>query len=471
MTIVLPNFGEQLGKDIAGLGEGLAHIIDPMIDFHTKFRSAIAENPEILQKLTDYAYLNKGDLGPAGKYIPKDVRESVVKATPSIEARQHRGLTEAFDSIDPEDRQLFLRARAMGVSPIELTADPIKVKGIKAAMEKHPQLAEFAGIETLTGKGPGAVSEDELVAEMAPAAREFWAKLSPDEKQMTAAAKNGLLGDIHFQESLQYRKERSQERVDHYQDSEANSRFNISGGIGSPDGWKKLLYDPRTKARLEKLKSGQGGPLTDDDMELLQMDRAKKEMSAAVERIHNKASTLTLRDAYEHINGNEKKGIAPDDETNRAIDLHAINGELNYRGLPYQAMFGQAPPTSEKKGGGSIFHPFDKYNKRVRFINIKTKEEADPEQVLQKLEADDRLTGSQHAPGTGPINPPKTGEGHAISLSDLKPDERRFAVGTLTNARAALARAGADTAAIKDRITKSSTPQASAYILKELGLQ
>lgn len=477
MAIVLPNFGEQLGKDIAGLGEGLAHIIDPMIDFHTKFRSAIAENPEILQKLTDYAYLNKGDLGPAGKYIPKDVRESVVKAQPSIDAREHKGLMDAFDSIDPETRKIFLQARSMHTDPLKMTTDPIVIKNIKGAMEKYPQLGEFAGVKALTGEGPGAVSKDQMVAELGPRAREYYyTKMTDEERQAAAADEYGLLKDKHFQASLDARydlfKLRSLNRVDHIHETEANTWYNKSGGVGSPDLWEKYLYDPKIKDRITKLKSGQGGVLTEDDQDYLQIDRARKEAGGQFERAHSKASVDFVRNLFDHISGNEGKKIDPDNENDRAIDLHALNGELNYLGLPYQAMFGQAPPTSEKKGGGSIFHPFDKYSKRLRFINSKTKEEADPEKILQGLESNYRLTESQHAPDTGPIKQSSDkGEGHAISLSDLKPDERRFATGTLSNARAALARAGADTSAIKDRITKSSTPQVSAYILKELGLQ
>src|SRR5205807_6521394 len=68
-----PDWGKDLGESLAGLGKGVSHIIDPLVDFHTKFAEQYAANPEMGDNLAGHAFVNEGDLGAAEKFIPKKI--------------------------------------------------------------------------------------------------------------------------------------------------------------------------------------------------------------------------------------------------------------------------------------------------------------------------------------------------------------------------------------------------------------
>src|SRR6267143_3478170 len=74
---VLPDWGPQLAAAFSNIGKGVSHIISPDLEFHEKFRDAVAANPKILEDLTDYAYLNNGSLGPLGDKIPRDIAADI----------------------------------------------------------------------------------------------------------------------------------------------------------------------------------------------------------------------------------------------------------------------------------------------------------------------------------------------------------------------------------------------------------
>lgn len=422
---VAPDWGAALGKAFEGLGSGLEHIADPQVDFHTAFRQAVAENPAIIQNLTDYAHMNNGDLGPGAKLIPKDLQTQILKGTPTAAARVHKAVTD----------QLATR------------------------LPQHPEEVAAAASKAVTGENPGAFAEDQTVAGLQPATVDFLNSVKADDQkhgtnnyQRIAAQKYGLLEDQHFQESIAARRDyismHQQDRVDHFQESEANSWFNKTGGAGSPDIWRDYLYNPTTQQRASKLLSGEMSPTNDRDRELIQIATAHNSADTEYQRTHLKASTLFAQSVYKQIVGDPDKKILPADENTRPGLIHTLNQEFAYEGKPVQAVYGYEPGVDSTSGIQRVLN-----RRGLHFVSTGGDNKGqivNPDAVLN----DNNTTVSPSGPPARNV-PGKFG-------MDRVSQERDFMQQALQS--------GADTATVIATARERMTPEAATAALTSLGL-
>lgn len=393
---VLPDWGPQLAQALAQLGSAVGTIANPYGEVREQFRRAAIANPKLIQNLADFTYENSYLPQSMVKLIPRDILDSIFAAEPSPEAYRRKQASLAAGKLSPEQATSIGQSELTGLAPttaaIQLGQASLVPSVLQQAPGTEPTTLAEAGIQrTLGGLTAGQEAADRIKARLGPVAQQFLdrakqydAEHHTDFYQRMAADAFGLLDDEQYRMSMADRlllmDERQQDRLEAIHEHAGIAWFNKSGGVGDPDLWVKLLYDPKTQKRVEEIRST--GPKTPEDRELLQMQSYREGRGQAMERADYMASVMTRDKMFEFINGNPAKRILPDDDTRRPGDIAALNAELARERTPFEAYWGPSPD-----GSGKV---------QLRFRSRQHKNvEATSEQVFAGLQQADRaLSGA-----------------------------------------------------------------------------
>jgi len=438
---VLPDWGPQLAKALANLGQGLGDIINPNAEFQNKFKEAVAGGDTgIMQRLTDYIHIN-GSLPPEiAKLVPKNLIDSLYINEPSPEAIRARAAIRANRGLSPGQTNVLGQSVLTGLPPTTAAVQLEEAPMISRLAGQPPgtvptTLAEAGGQRALSGLSAGNEAADALKASLAPVAQSYLDDLKQKDAENTAAGhptnyyqraaaeQYDLLRDEHFRltidDRLMFMRLRHQDQIDAIKEHESNYWVNKSGGMGSPDLWRYLLYDPKAAQRLQEIRSS--GPKNAEDATLLRMQNYRASDGANAERAFYTQSLVQRDKLFDAINGNPTKRIAPDDESRRPSDLAALNVELTREGVPIEAFWGQSADGSDTKT-------------KLRFrLRLHKQIEVPPEQLQQAIQqADKTFSGSnlniqqsrpagakQQAPRPAVTVTPRSGTNNAAGQYDL----------------------------------------------------
>ncbi len=95
----MPGGMENVGRNIAQLGQSVAGMIDPYLDFHTRLRESLAANPELMTRFADFANENPAAFQSISRMLPKDVAMAVSQTQPSAKATEEAALRPALKKI------------------------------------------------------------------------------------------------------------------------------------------------------------------------------------------------------------------------------------------------------------------------------------------------------------------------------------------------------------------------------------
>lgn len=406
---VLPDWGPELGKALGTLVQGIRHAIDPQREFKKKFSEAATSNPDLLQNLTDYVHIN-GSLPPEiTKFIPKDLLDNIMINEPSPDAIRSREAIRAASRLSTNQRTVLGQSALTGLPPVS-AASQLEIAPEVHRLAGQPPgtppstLAEAGGQHAISGLTAGNEAADRLKATLAPDAQRWLDTLKQydsahgtDYYLKTVAGNYDLLQSEQFrltmEDRLMYMRLRQQERLDLLHEHEANFWVNDSGGMGSPDLWKYLLYDPKAQGRVQEIRST--GPRNAEDADLLRMQNYRETKGSAHERALYRSSVVMRDTMIDNINGNAAKRILPDDDSKRPVDLAALNSELVREGTPIEAYWGQSPD-----GTGKV---------QLRFRSRAHKQlELQPDQVQQLFQRADRTFSGSNLQVTQPARPGAT---------------------------------------------------------------
>lgn len=399
---VLPDWGPELGRSLGTLFQGIRHAIDPEREFKKRLTEAVAGgNTDIPQHLTDYFYINGSLPDEITKFIPKDLLNNIYINDPSPDAIRAKAAISASRGLDSGQTNALGQGVLTGMSPVRAAVDLEVAPQIHRLAGQPPgtmptTLSEAGGQRAISGLSAGNEAVDSLKASLAPAAQGYLDDLKQKDAenaaaghptnyyQRTAAEQYDLLRDEHFRmtidDRLMFMRLRQQDRLDAIAEHEANYWVNKSGGMGSPDLWRYLLYDPKAQQRIQDIRST--GPKNADDAALLRMQNYRESNGANAERAFYTQSVVQRDKLLDAINGNAGRRIMPDDDSRRPSDIAALNSELTREGTPLEAYWGTSPDGSGKT--------------QLRFRSRAHKQiEIQPEQVQYALQqADKAYSGS-----------------------------------------------------------------------------
>lgn len=362
MAIMIPDYGADAGAALARLGQGLADIINPDAKFHEAVRDAMVTNIEFGQGLADLKFANNGVLPSIyGKRLPKDVVDAINGLQPSVSAIKAKAAKSGIASLTPEQQTVYAQSLATGEGLLGtargLAVAP-QVAGVAGQAPGTPptSMAQAGAQEVVAGAPAGRQAADLITAQLTPAAQSWLSDLQrydaangTDYYKRVAAEHFSLLDDEHFREAIAARKqlagERQGDRTDLIHEHEANFWINKSGGLGTPEMWKGLLYDPKVMKHLEEIRAS--GPKTADDRMLLRMQNYRETQGAAYDRALTLASTVSRDKAIEAIIGNPAKKRPPANNTERPGYLSTLNDELAREGVPVVAFWGKGLPNGQ----------------------------------------------------------------------------------------------------------------------------
>lgn len=399
---VLPDWGPGLGQALGTLAQGIRHAADPEREFKKRFSEAVTTNPDLAQHLTDYAHINGGLPPEITKYIPRDLLDSILVNDPSPEAIRTRLAIRASRGLTPEQNVSAGRGFLLGESPttaaVQLETAPLVPEMAGQPPGTVPTSLARAGAQrAISGLSAGSEAADRLKATLAPAAQGYLDDLQQKDAenaaaghptnyyQRAAAEQYDLLRDEHFRmtidDRLMFMRLRHQDQLDAIAEHESNYWVNKSGGMGSPELWRYLLYDPKAQQKIQEIRST--GPKNSDDATLLRMQNYRESNGANAERAFYTQSIVQRDKLLDAINGNAGKHIMPDDESRRPSDLAGLNIELTREGVPIEAFWGQSADGSDTK---------TKLRFRLRYHK---QVEVPPEQLQQAMQqADKTFSGS-----------------------------------------------------------------------------
>lgn len=437
---VLPDWGPGLGEALGRLAQGIRHAIDPEREMKKRIGEAVASgNTEIPQHLTDYLYTN-GSLPPEiTKYIPKDLLDSIYIGEPSPDAIRNRAASRAGGNLSPEQNTALGQGVLTGEGPIRGTVGLQVAPEIPKLIGQPPgteptTLGEAAAQRAISGLPAGAEAKDSLTASLYPVVQDYLTGLKQKDAENTraghptnyyqraAAEQYDLLRDEHFRmtldDRLMFMRLRHQDQLDAIAEHESNYWVNKSGGMGSPDLWRYLLYDPKSPQRIQEIRTT--GPKNAEDATLLRMQNFRDSDGANSERAFYTQSVVQRDRMLDAINGNVGKKIAPDDDSRRPSDLAALNMELAREHTPLEAYWGPSADGSDSKS-------------KLRFRSRAHKNiEIPPEQVQYALQQADRtysgsgLQVQQPRPAGSVAPPPKP----PAQVTHTAPDTSKYNLAT-----------------------------------------
>lgn len=435
MVVVLPDWGPELGRALGTLAHGIRHAIDPNREFKERFADAATSNPDLMQNLTDYWHIN-GSLPPEiARHIPKELLDSIAVNEPSPNAIRTREAIRAAGGLSTGQRVALGQGELLRLSPVQAATQLQTAPLIPEVAGEQPgtvptTLARAGAARAIGGLTAGQEAADRLKATLAPGAQGYLDEVQAYDKEhgthyyeQTAAGSYDLLQSEQFrltvEDRLMYMRLRQQERIDLLHEHEANFWVNKSGGMGSPDLWEYLLYDPKAQQRLQEIRSS--GPKNAEDASLLRMQNYRESGGANVERALYIQSVVQRDKLMDAINGNAGKRILPDDDSRRPSDLAALNSELVREGTPFEAFWGPSADGSDSKV-------------KLRFRSRAHKQiEMQPDQVQYGLQQADKafsggnLQVQQPRPAGAPQRPtrpaatvtPRPGANNAAGQYDL----------------------------------------------------
>lgn len=289
--IILPNYGEQIGESFARIGKSLGEIIHPHAGEQDAFRRAVAANPKLLQNIRDLVVEQPPEeiFAAIKRFVPQDLIDVITNMNPSPEATIKAAGRRAITQASPEGLAALGLGSVMGMAPTaaarELAVAPKIGEAAGLTPEQvGPTAAERGAYADVAGQPPEEAGVGLLKGKAVQAAGEFWNSLSPENKAKLGAYSSlpAIMADDHFTQQLALQREifeaRKGDRV-----SELMLRLkeqNIiwwqqNTGVGTTEGWREF-FSPDGSKRLDKLKSGAVTDITNEDQQLLDIDRAFK---------------------------------------------------------------------------------------------------------------------------------------------------------------------------------------------------
>lgn len=337
-TIVLPGQGGEVGAALANLGGTLRDIVNPNYDFRQKFRSFLATNPDIAPKLMDLEKQSPGSLKNLG--LSNKVIGNIGKVTATPEMLLSDALKTELQTPEnlPETQRQVL-AHARGFKNYEdYLASTKRAEQIPVVSSDIAQ----AGAEQAVGNKTQSQLEaenavNERTTQVAGQARKLLADLFTKNPEK---AKQILL-DQNFPEYLQHHMghERIQAEIEMY-NSRSTKDFSdwykkytlttsrdFSNDIkwaGDQKNVYDYLYDDATKARVGDLQSGRTKPQDKRDLDLINIDNAKKNMSDSALLVNVGRIHTSLNNGFAAYD----KAKKANDEAAMSNAVTGINSEL-----------------------------------------------------------------------------------------------------------------------------------------------
>lgn len=321
----VPSGMEGLGRDLAALGSGIGHVIDPYMDFHTKLRETLASNPELMERFADFRSQNPEAYAQMSRMLPPDIRSAAESTKPSLKSVEEAALRPAMQKIS---------GMKEGELPKEMTA------------------AELGAYRRLAGGEPGQAAMARLRGDQANDARAYLGTLDPEVRQHIAAL--DLDSGLRMYEEMAFREkmlnERDKDRVkDYAQELALRSASHMAEQYGgTPEEWGTYLHDAGRQQRARDMASGKLTPVSQQDSRDMEMEQYRT-LPLRQRELNLQRGDLAMRavrqKSIEHImdriNGTGK--YPPADEDMQRELIPALQEEMDQQYGPGKFRVGVQP--------------------------------------------------------------------------------------------------------------------------------
>lgn len=435
---ILPDWGKGLGQALGEAGKGISEMIDPLLDFHTKFAQEAAANPQMVENMAGHAFVNDGDLGVAEKFIPKkilaDIKERASKGNvPPEFLKRKAGIdvsrmkrTSTTGDVTPEEIATLKPIGGFSNQEwYDLGKSAIAGESIEGAARG------FAGAPIAKPLAAGELAKsnlslvmDKLKGEELQSYIQYRASLPASDRQTLDGL--DVSEALRFQarikadrEMMQARNAEEFARWSKEADLRMGTWWSEHTGGGDPEDWMRWLHDPKLRDKVHSdIASGQ---MDDEDRQFSEINRLYQARDARMNSLEMSRLNNLIQGTTDRINGNAKKGIRPADEFMRGEMLTRLNLDLSHyaettKSKPMQAFYGnlyqlKKKPIGEPEDREKLQKnlPYQDYLHKVReqdrakenrlhFVaNPFTKDakEVDPNDVSDMLQSDTQGASSQ----------------------------------------------------------------------------
>jgi hypothetical protein len=372
---VLPSTGDSIAGTITGLAGSIDKYLNPNRDLQIAMQKAMAVNPELIQHMADLEANNPGYTARLG--LGPDL-SSIVSSIGQSAASQAETATRPGAAKQAVAQQAATTSTAdLTVNKDKLNSDIIQKAG--KIMGADPSISFSAALKTLTGQTEeertsaqrkGKIEEASLSPQLqalqragdlpkdlnnvdwAQEARDFMDGKIPGR---AAAYLNPANPDIAktFTEALDAEKLRRRlevekyiaslhgdKSIDNFQIQSAFHEYQKSGGTGTLQAWKGLLFDPKAQDRARELMADPSKATTPEDKNLLATANVTKQQIDL-----DKLRDITL--VNNNINGQLKTIDKAETDEERTAAISGLNQLLKARGtlggIQVQAVWTKRP--------------------------------------------------------------------------------------------------------------------------------
>lgn len=260
--IVLPNYGAQAGQNIASLGQAIADIINPNVEFQDQLKKAVAANPDLAREL---AALDRDNPGFLEKLGAGKIGENIKGTAPSFSELLQGAARKGFAALPPDEQQAWATSRALGTTPTGLALEGPTAKAVGKTVKEQPDLVQGRAEQVITGQTKGQRAQESLDLTLYGLAN-AWLGTQNLDAQAAAGARAKIPGvfdreDMLLRAQLEASLYGARTTTD-FQESLARlnqadaQRWAQNTGVGTPADWMAFLYgdpsklDPKTVQKL-----------------------------------------------------------------------------------------------------------------------------------------------------------------------------------------------------------------------------
>jgi hypothetical protein len=354
----IPGPSATLAPALKDLAVGIDKYLNPNKDLQVSMQRAMASNPELVQHMADLESANPGTMSRMGLGPLADIIGGV----------QQSAAGAAEVATRPGAAQQAVAQQQAATSTANLTVDKNAlnadlVKSAAKIMAADPSITFDAALKTLTGetqterdanarKGkleaaqfPNAMKTVMRAADLpADLSKIDWTDQARKfiDGQLPGSLPAAYFGNPDtaraFNEAIDAEKARRQieaskaiaalhgdKSIDNFQIQSAFHEYQKSGGVGTLDAWKGLLFDPKMQDRARELMADPSKATTPEDKNLLETAKVTKQQIDL-----DKLRDVTL--VNNNINSQMKAVDKADTEEERTAAINGLNQLLKARG-------------------------------------------------------------------------------------------------------------------------------------------
>lgn len=294
-TVLLPGQGEELAQALAGIGSGIAHLVNPHLELREKVNTLIASNPEYAQKLGDLERNNPGYLKKLG--LSDKVASAVSGIAETPEQMVQRVTSNAIKTTTPDQLSSIAQegiAHAKGFKNAEdMLASETRAAHIPSV---SPTVAQAGAEKAVAGQDETSILADRAINQRNEQIATQGRTLLSDLMTKNPVQARQIIMDENYAKYLEHHtthekiageiavaeiKDRG-EMTDWYKKFKLTSARTFLDDINYASGniatAQDYLYDDTARARARDLFNG-ATPKDQRDIDLLNLYKGQKQLA------------------------------------------------------------------------------------------------------------------------------------------------------------------------------------------------